>query len=194
MSILSIEPNQELEEIANPALKILRISRQIIGHGAELTDNTDLIWGLQMSFLDTSHDLNAYNEQPKIINIINNPEIVRVLRTYRHRCFKFLDTPRIILRWFFFTSMHYLGFDVDSSRIEYIKRENEPDREYYELISTLMDIYDEMMVLKSELNEQISYNSPKNINENEKLESEKVSLIKNWLEKHISKTKSAYKN
>ena len=171
-------------------LKVLSISKQlytITDHDNSDVNCHDLILELQSEFYEASrHIMSSHTSQFRNLtaNIYNRQEIIHTLKTYRHRCFKANDlyALRNILRWFFFSGIT-VSTSIGSS-MKFVARKDELDIKYYELISILIEIYNEIsMDLMSRGHEIFDKG----------LELTMENLINDWLEKNMLKIKSANK-
>ncbi len=181
-----------LEEISNPSLKLLRISKSLQPYDFANQDGLDdFLKNFRSTLTHTVKDIEvaSHNEYDKHLDIIADVNIIAVFSEYRTKCFcensSFI--LKKLLRWIFFKRIHYIHTDPSKVFNEYIQRDNKPSVKYYQLVSTLLSIYEELV-------DNIPL-SIVDLNSHSKmlLETDTYDLIKDWLIECQSNIKSSAK-
>ncbi len=176
-----------MKEIDNKAHRLQRTAR-----GFDLgEDKIYCLENFRSSLIDTAYDVSFLRDEirhNKILDILNDIDIISVLRTYRDRCVD-NDSKHIVMQFLeciFFECINHYKRSKGTTDKEYVKRED-PDRKYYNLILILTEIYDEItkIILEPESTHP---------NENSKeifLRTDHYDIIRDWLNRNRSTIKSS---
>ncbi len=130
------------EEINNPSVRLLRISSEFDINNEEGKEHLSKF---NSALIDIAYDVETVDETKykEVLDIFNNIDIISILERHQRECI--VDdgefVPMKILRWIFFKCIRHT--EERTTLNEYVKRED-PDAIYYNLVSVLTDIYDQV--------------------------------------------------